>query len=470
MSPGGLPMSPPESQLELEAPPGGSGDPRSRKGLVDALRRIRRRLVLDRLLRSASADLLVSVSLLAGLLIADRAFFPGLVTLEVLGAVILVSLAVSIARTILVAPVSLFRAAVIADSRLRLKERISSAVCFPPEGGRLRDEREGWGRLIEADAARALERVRLEEHFPVRPSRLLAWTLIPLAVLGIVSLYVPSFDLLGLGTRKEASAKARAAVEEKEKKLDEDLAALEKKAEERSLEEAKKLLELLRQHALKEKPKDPAGEKKAEPGARDPKTEALVSMTRLEDEIKKAAEGKRLEPLKEARKALKALELKDADLTKKLREALKEGDFEKAKKALDEIKDEAASLSAKKPSELTKEEKERLQKLAEELGKLSMDSKALSKLSSALSRASSGLSAKDFPGGLEDLKLSSEELESLAKLAAETDLLDQALELVKLSKEDLARLMSCPECGTPYCPDCGKPQCSCKPNQKPGGT
>jgi hypothetical protein len=462
-------MSPPESQLELEAPAGGPGGAGSRKDLITALRRIRRRLVLDRLLRNVSTDLLVSLSLLVGLVVADRVFFPGLVTLQVIGAVVLVSLAVSIARTILIAPVSLFSAAVIADSRLRLKERLSSAVCFPrPEGSGLH-ERESWGRLIEADAAHSIERVRLEEHFPVRPSKLLAWALLPIAVLGIVSLYVPSFDLLGVGAGKEAAAKAKAAVEEKEKKLDQDLAALEKKAEEKSLEEAKKLLELLRQHALKEKPKE-AVEKKADPGARDPKTEALVSMTRLEDEIRKAVEGKKLEPLKEAKKALKALELKDADLTKKLREALKEGDFEKAKKALDELKDEAASLSAKKPSELTKEEKERLQKLADELAKLSTDSKALSKLSSALSNASSGLSAKDFPNALENLKLSSEELESLAQLAAETDLLDQALELVKLSKEDLARLMSCPQCGTPYCPDCGKPQCACKPNQKPGGT
>jgi hypothetical protein len=457
-------MTPPESHVELKAPPDGPGDVGIHAGLVSALRRIRRRLVLDRLLRNASADLLVSLSLLVLLLVADRVFFPGLVTLRVLGAVLLVSLAVSMARTVLLAPVSLFRAAVIADSRLRLKERISSAVYRGTE------TEDGWGRLIEADAVHALERVRLAEHFPVRPSRLLAWTLIPLAVLGIVSLYVPSFDVLGVGARKEASAKERAAVEEKEKKLEKDLAALEKKAEERSLEEAKKLLELLRQHALKEKPKEPAGEKKAEPGDRDPKTDALVSMTRLEDEIKKAAEGKKLEPLKEATKALKALDLKEADLTRKLREALKEGDFQKAKKALDELKDEAATLSAKKPSDLTKEEKERLQKLAQELGKLSTDSKALSKLSSALSKASSGLSAKDFPNALESLEMSSDELESLARLADEMDLLDQALELVKLSKEDLARLMSCPECGTPYCPDCGKPQCSCKPGQKPGGT
>jgi hypothetical protein len=466
-------MSPPESQLEVEAPPGGAVEPGAGKGLVDALRRIRRRLVLDRLFRNAAADLLLSLSILVALLVADRVFFPGLVTLQVLGAVLLVSLAVSLARTVLLAPVSLLSAAVTADSRLRLKERVSSAMY---RGGTDRtagvEGRDGWGRLIEADATHALARVRLTEHFPVRPPRLLAWTLIPLAVLGIVSLYVPSFDVLGVGARKEASAKAKAAVEEKEKKLEEDLAALEKKAEERALEEAKKLLELLRQHALKRdlEPKDPAGEKKAEPGARDPKTEALVSMTRLEDEIKKAAEGKKLEPLKEAAKALKALDLKEADLTRKLREALKEGDFKKAKKALDDLKEEAASLAAKKPSEMTKEEKERLQKLADELGKLSSDSKALSKLSSALAKASSGLSAKDFPNALESLQMSGEELESLARLADEMDLLDQALELVKLSKEDLARLMSCPECGTPYCEDCGKPQCNCKPSQKPGGT
>ena len=167
---------------------------------------------------------------------------------------------------------------------------------------------------------------------------------------------------------------------------------------------------------------------------------------------------------------MKSLELKNSEVTRKVTEALKEGDFEQAKKALDDLKDELSKLAGKKPSELSAEEKARMEKLSAELSRLSKNSPALSRLSSALSRASSQLNSSDLSSALDSLSASQDEFESLTKLAQEMDVLDQALELVQLSKEELAELQACPECGTPYCPDCGKPQCGCKPGLKPGGT
>ncbi len=430
------------------------------------LSRVRRRVFAGRLLGNASLDLIVSASVLAGLLLADRALFPGLVTWKVAGAVLLASIAVSLARTLAWNRLDALAAAVLADGRLRLKERVSSAVYVRGAnrvGGGLR-------RLIESDAARSLEGVAVPASFPVRPPRFLAWVVLPLSIAGGLCLWLPSLDLLGIGGRKEATAREKNAVEEEKKKLDEKLAEMAKKAEERNLPDAKKVLELLAAQAQNPEKKEASGPQKADKAAGDPRREALVAMTRREDAIKKGLEGKKFEPLKDALKALKTLDLKSPEVTKRLQEALKDGDFEKAKKAMEELQKELADLSQKKPSELTGAEKARLEKLAAELSKLAKDSKSLSRLSSALSKASAQLSSSSFSEALESLEKSGEDLESLSKLADEMSLLDQALELVQLSKEDLAALQSCPECGTPYCKDCGKPQCSCKPGSKPGGT
>jgi hypothetical protein len=137
---------------------------------------------------------------------------------------------------------------------------------------------------------------------------------------------------------------------------------------------------------------------------------------------------------------------------------------------MDRLRKELADLAAKAVGAHAGERRRSSRKLAAELSKLSKDSKTLSKFSNALSKASSRLSQSNFSDAIDSLEKSGDDLESLAKLADEMNLLDQALDLVQLSKEELAELKACPQCGTPYCPDCGKPKCACKPGTKPGGT
>jgi hypothetical protein len=442
-------------------------EPQAARDLTEFLRRVRRRVFADRLLRNAALDLFIALSLLAVLVAADRVFFPGTVTLFLAGAFLVAALLVSVVRTLFRTPLDTFHMALLADSRLALKERVSSAVFIARSGGRGDAAGGEWERLIALDAARSLSGADLRRSFPIRAPRLLAWALIPLFLAGSLSLWLPVVDLLGIGARRQASLALKKAVAEEEKKLDEKMEELAKKTED---PEMKKLLAALAKRA-QEKPEDPPGSPRqpSEKSAGEPKKEALVELTRREDEIKKGLEGKKFDPLKDAKKAFESLELKDSEATKKLREALKEGDFKKAKQELDQLREEVAAL-AKKENELTPEDKGRLQKLAKELARLASDSKALSQLGSSLSSASSSLNSREFAESLDRLQMSAEELESLSRLADDADLLDQALELVKLAREDLADLKSCPQCGTPYCQDCGKPQCSCKPGTKPGGT
>jgi hypothetical protein len=432
--------------------------------------------VVQKLLRNGAADLLVSLTLFLGLLLLDRLALPGFAVPGVFGLLVAVSLCVSLMRTLLFGCPTYFETAMVADATLRLKERVSSALyvrdlMLTGTQERFDDDIQA---LLERDAAVVLKDVSPKEHFPLRWPRQAPWLALILLLSGLLALWLPSYDFLGIGRRETAGKELKNAVEEKQKELDRRLAELEKEAEEKRTPEAKELLELLRREELKNEQK-PVGENPAaqnnagdkSPG--NPQKVAMVELARREDGLKKGLESEKFDKLKDARKALEKLGLKDAKLTRKLQSALKEGDFEKAKKELESLQDEFEKLSKKAASELTPEEKERLSQLADELSKLSRDAGALSNLSQALSKASAGLSAGDMAQALEGMNLSEEELDSLSKLKSEMGILDQALELVKLSKEELSQL--CPQCGTPSCPDCGKPQCGCsKPGMKPGGT
>ena len=170
---------------------------------------------------------------------------------------------------------------------------------------------------------------------------------------------------------------------------------------------------------------------------------------------------------------LQKMPLKKFELTRKLRQALKQGNFKKAMKELNGLQHDLANLSKKSPRDLTPDEKKKLaelkKKLSQELASLGRDSKALSKLSSALSAASSQLNASNMSGAFDSLDLSSAELASLGSLADQMDLMQQTLDLVRSTKQDLGgldQLASKPH----WCPKCGKPKKPSNPWQKPGGT
>jgi hypothetical protein len=436
--------------------------PTQSRDLASFLSQVRRRLLADRFLRNVAVDLIIASSLLVVFLFLDRTFFPGVASLWAFSGLILAAVLVSILRTLLLNRATALETAEVADERLRLKERVSSAlylrrVCGgPQDAGSDAQRRPEWLQLVEDDATRSIATVPIRERFPVRVPRVFAWALLPLVMSGALSLWLPSFDFLGIGGRKEAAAREMNTISEEEKKLAKLLAAIAKKAEEQKLPEAKNLMELLAQQTRQAKTNEPqANQAQKAPG--DPRKRALVQMTRREDAIRKGLNGQKYKRLKDALDDMKGLDLKKPDVTKKLQEALKNGDLKKAQKELDKLQDDLDKLAGKDPSELPPEERERMRKLAEELKRLARDSKAFSSFSKALSGASSqlgggGLSAAQ--AGLSGLQM---DLQSLALLGDEMEMLDQALKYVKAAKAQL---------GKPHkCPNCGK-----KLGNKPGGT
>jgi hypothetical protein len=429
------------------------------------LRSVSRRLFADRFLRAASVDLIVSVSMLAGLLALDRCFFPGLVGWKVVAAVLGVSLAVSALRVALGQRVVRMDAALAVDQRLQTRERLASAVHLEtalPAGSEIQT-------LIARDAARSLKGRSAKEFFPVQLPRRAAWVLVPAAAALALALWLPSFDFLGQNARSEASTHASKQLDVAKKELDAKLDELAKEAERKGLPDARAVLELLGkeppQQASPQDAKSPQPEQRnaSSPSPGDMHREALVELSRREDTLRKALGDEKLDPLRQARKALENLDLKGPELTRKMQEALKEGDFSKAKEELSALSKELEALAKKSPEQLTAAEKQKLGQLSQELSKLSRNAGALSKLSKSLSTASNQLAGLEVPEALQTLEADSkDELERLSKLSEELAMLDDALELVKDSKDELAQLGSeCPECGKGYCPDCGKPRCDC---------
>lgn len=409
----------------------------------------------------------------------DRVLLPGLAAPSLFGVALSLSLAVSFVRTCALGRPSLFDVAVLADERLGFRERVSSALhvqglvaAASAERPASSAERE-LEALLGSQAAGCLERAVFAESFPLRLPRVCLWAAALALVNWGLSCWLPSFDIMGVGGEAAATARSRKAVEEEKKNLERRLAALEKEAEKNGALEERKLLELLRE-ALKEAAREnaatEAGKERSPGGAQagSPQKEAMVQLTRHDDRLREGRESKKFESLERALESLKALKLTEAQLTRELKKALKEGDFEKAGTELAKLKERVEALSKKDSSQLTPGEEAELRQLADELARLARDSSALSSLSQALSSSSNAMNAGDFSAALDGMSLSAEEISRLSQLASEMEVLDQALDLVRLSKAALAEM--CPECGTRYCPECLEPQCACKPGSKPGGT
>ena len=154
-------------------------------------------------------------------------------------------------------------------------------------------------------------------------------------------------------------------------------------------------------------------------------------------------------------KDLQGLSVKAARQTRALQAALKAGDLEKAKRELAALQEKLRDLSKKTPSDLTNGDKALMKQLQEELARLSKDAGALAQIAPGLG-AMGRLSAGDMKQILANMNKFNNDLDSLAKREADLDSLNQAMDLLKRSKQEFAKLHSCLDCG--------------KKLSKPGGT
>ena len=232
-------------------------------------------------------------------------------------------------------------AAIEIDRRFGLKERVSSTLALSSD--ELTTE---IGQALMSDAVRRVERIDVREQFQVAPSWRLLLPLAPVIALVVITL-LPNATTKKADASNEPPAEIKKQIQKATMKLQEKIRESEKKAAELGLKDTDILKEINKELDKLAK-KDTADRK-----------EALLKINDLAKEIeKRKQELGGAEKLKQQLDKLKDVEKGPAD---KLAEALKEGDFGKAKEEMQKIKEDL------KAGNLSKEDMEKVAKQMEQL-------------------------------------------------------------------------------------------------------
>ena len=174
-----------------------------------ALKRVRNRLLLLKWLSFVTTSLLWGGVAACGWLLLTR-LFPALGPAEWPAATMLgIAVAAGTALAIWNRP-STVRAALEADARLGLRERLTSSLELDGVDAPMIDE-------LHADARAHVARIQVSRDFPVRPPRMLRWVAAPAVAFLVMYVAMPEWDLLG---HRERVAEARAKTQETQVKVE----------------------------------------------------------------------------------------------------------------------------------------------------------------------------------------------------------------------------------------------------------
>jgi hypothetical protein len=238
-------------------------------------------------------------------------------------------------------------AAIEIDRRFGLKERVSSVLSLHAE-----ERASEVGQALVGDAIRRVERIDVREHFKVAPNWRLLLPLLPaVAVVGLA--FLPNAALKQATATTEVPVEIQKQVKAAAEKLQEKLREAEKRSEELGLKDAELLKEINKEV-----------DKLAKRDSLDRK-DALIKLNDLAKDVEKRKQelgGARA--LKKNLDKLKNIEKGPGD---KMNDALKEGDFGKAKEALEQLKEDlqAGKLKAEDKKQLAKQLEQMKQALEE---------------------------------------------------------------------------------------------------------
>ena len=268
-------------------------------------------------------------------------------------------------------PVSSVEAAAEVDHKMQLRDRISSAIACDQEDNPFCDA------LID-DAMHVVEKedvyASLPKHFPVELPRESSWV-VAITLSTLIITWLPQWGLWSERGVEMQQASILPTIELIEASVD---SVLEQLQNEDSIRES-----------LQEELDELASVTSIE--GQDPETlrrEALRKMTDLQKKLDELMQDENALTFEEVSKRLRSLALPREAQTLPLVAALKNGDFDKAKKQLEALQEQMES------SELSEEEREELAKALEALAK------QLEKLASANESLSSALSAAGLNGAL----------------------------------------------------------------------
>ncbi|MDP8245861.1 MAG: hypothetical protein P9L94_17390 [Candidatus Hinthialibacter antarcticus] len=337
---------------------------------------------------------------------------------------------------------SLTSTAVLADSRLRLKEKVSSALEFGRED-ELDQELRQWKSAAVMDAWRAVSNINLAAAFPWKNPREAGWLWVPLLALLLSVFVLPEFALLS--GRGEAEAQTVEA-----KRIEKELTAyLQRQTVKRQVEE-KKLTEVAK---LSDELQELATE--LSKGQID-KRQAMSKLSSREQDWEKRKE----ELMKRMPEINPGADPTMKKLTGGLLKQLQNAEFEEAAQSLQTLQKQI------KMGNLSPEDLERLAKEMEQMSAMMDMNMPLSKM---LQGAAESLSSGNLQLSKNALQLAEGEMMDLQEMLEQIAMMEEALKDLKNAKLAFSgKPGECKKCGALFNKD---GECSsCNGNGKGKGS
>jgi len=288
------------------------------------------------------------------------------------------------------------QAALLLDERLATRERFSTALAMA------RSE-DPFAAAARDEAHQAAEKVELGKHFPVRFTRRWIWAAAAwLAFGGCVLL--PEMDLFGRGAERDKLLKAQREL------------ALAKAQVARKIAPIRSRIEQLGDKELAEDLSG-LGDLQKALQAEDLKRQVIQKLGQLDKKLSGMEQDAKVQAVKELEKMLGRLRNGRGELAPELTHAIAAGDFDKAGKILEDLKDrlEAGKLSKEQREALAKQ----LENLAKQLEEMAASTKALEDAlkQAGLNKDLAKLSPEQLRKALKKAGLSAEQIKKIMKKA-----------------------------------------------------
>ncbi len=410
----------------------------------------RRRLTRNMLLDRTCLGLLVAAGSWAIIVLIARLFALPWPVWHIGWVAALLGLTVSVVITIIRQPTPLL-AALTLDDAAGLKERMSTAFAFARSG-------DPWARAALQDAEQTAGRVHVPTHIRYQSPRLLPWSTASILAALILAWFMPTVDLLAgeetdedAPTREEVLAEHNAIKIEMDKQLNKIKELSEDKPE---------FEDLIKDIQPLDMPEEP------DVTPEDIRREAVKRIDDVQDRLKERLESSESEAFREMKERLKKLNTQSNNQqSDKLSEALAEGDFTKAKEALQEmmqeIKESAKNSNDPEAQQKLEQIEQQLGNLAEQLAKLGdslelqkelenkggMSPEQAKKLLDQLSKMDPKQLEKELQKRLGDQGVSSDQIKKMAQKIAKNQ---QAQKAMKQMAQALAKAsQACQQCQNP---------------------
>jgi hypothetical protein len=348
------------------------------------------------------------------------------------------------------------------DERLKLRERFSTTLALAGSDDRFAD-------AARSEARQMAERVDLQGHFPIRPSRCWIYAVSTWVTAAVLISFMPQKDLLGF-LRKDRQQ------QERDRQLEQTKVDIKEAADPVKLA-IKQLGEPELADALNKLDQTP---KDAKP--QDIKRQAIRELGDISDKIRQMQNGMQLDSVNQLQKMFKQLRGSSDVFSQKLRLALAKGQFSQASNLLSELHKELAkgNLSPEQQKALSKQMQDlakRLKELAQkneefekELEKLGLNKElarlneqqlrqtllkqglAAENIEEILRKASAFSSAANMCAGLGSAmaacgagagQLSGDGLAAAVEQLSQLDALQQQLMLTQASLDEITRAIAC---------------------------